>query len=189
MSQSTKVSRRLRAALVVASTASVFALLPVPQAFAYNTFGGHKLIYGVTGEKYWINSSAAPHATGIQNAWSSWSATSTPISYTQTATQADSRMDFYKVSSVNDWWGITTFYVGSNTVDPEGTDWSWAKVRLDGDFANCPNKQGVIAHEVGHGMGLAHVFGGTARLMRSNIAYLSTTTPKPDDVDGINSLY
>ncbi len=189
MSRSTTVSWRSRAAVIMASMACAIVLLPVPPSFAYNTFGGHKLTQGVTGEKYWISSTAAPHATGIDNSWSAWNATSTPISYTQTATQADSRMDFYKVSSVNDWWAITTFYVGSTTVDPESTDWWWAKVRLDGDFANCPNKQGVIAHEIGHGMGLAHVFGGTARLMRNNIASITTTTPKPDDVDGINSLY
>ncbi|MFM2277532.1 MAG: Matrixin, partial [Actinomycetota bacterium] len=45
-----------------------------------------------------------------------------------------------------------------------------------------------ITHELGHVFGLAHVLSGTA-VMRKDIAYLNYTSPKLDDVNGINALY
>jgi len=95
----------------------------------------------------------------------------------------------YQVSSVNTWWGLTSMYVNTTQVLPDNQDWWWAKVQLDGDFANCPNPVGVAAHEDGHAMGLAHVSGGDPRLMRSDIASLTTTAPWVDDSNGINALY
>lgn len=177
---------RLGVAAVSAMAAVVLAAAP---AGAYQTYNNHRLTYGVVGQKYWIADSALPHKNGINTRWARWNETSTPISYSRTWTKSQSRMDFYKVKSINSWWGATTFFVDTTRVNPNNRNWWWAKVRLDGDFANCPNKLGVIAHEQGHGMGLAHVSGGNPRLMRWDIAQLGTKKPWGDDVNGINHLY
>lgn len=99
-------------------------------------------------------------------------------------------MDFYKVSTINSWWGIANHFVNTTQLPvPPNQDWWWAKVRLDGDFASCPNKIGVIAHEVGHGMGLAHRSAGSTALMRQGIGSVLTNVPLADDVNGVNHLY
>ncbi|WP_446219954.1 matrixin family metalloprotease [Micromonospora sp. IBHARD004] len=168
-------------------------------ASAYATFNGHKLIYGVgnygsSTQHYWVDSSASAYSGTIDTAMDNWIYTTsywgitTPISYTRTSVKSSSRMDHYKVSTINSWWGLTQMFSGSTQINPSTANWVWAKVLLDGDYANCPNKKGVIAHEQGHSMGLAHVYSGTA-VMRSDIADLSTNRATPDDLNGINYLY
>ncbi|MFU8850138.1 matrixin family metalloprotease [Micromonospora sp. SL1-18] len=168
-------------------------------ASAYATFNRHKLIYGVgnygaSDQYYWVDSSASGYSSTIDTAMDNWIYTSsywgitTPISYLRTSTKSSSRMDHYKVSTVNSWWGLTQMFSGSTQIDPLSANWVWAKVLLDGDFANCPNKKGVIAHEQGHSMGLAHVYSGTA-VMRADIGGLSINRAQPDDLNGINYLY
>jgi hypothetical protein len=191
--------KRISAALASLILLAVGLTAGAQTASAYATFGGHKLTYGVgnygaSDQHYWIDSSASAYAGTADTAMDNWIYTTsywgitTPISYTRTTAKSSSRMDHYKVSTVNDWWGLTQMYNGSTSVNPSSTNWVWAKVLLDGDFANCPNKKGVIAHEQGHAMGLAHVSSGTS-LMRWDIAGLSINRAQPDDLNGINYLY
>ena len=116
----------------------------------------------------------------------------TPISYTKTTTQSSSRMDIYQVSTVNEWWGLTTMYNGSTEVDPFSSNWAWGKIQLDADFSDLSeNKRlAVIAHEMGHVMGLAHSDFSNV-LMRADIAYNSSSTSRAqtNDLGGINYLY
>jgi hypothetical protein len=170
-------------------------------ASAYALFG-HRLTYGVgnygsSNQHYWVDSSASGYLSTVNGAMSDWIYTTsywgitTPISYTRTTTKSSSRMDHYKSTAINDWWGLTQFFNGNSQVQPTATNWVWAKVWIDGDFANCPNKRGVIAHEQGHAMGLAHVSSGTA-VMRYDIGFGSLnniTRAQPDDLNGINYLY
>lgn len=151
--------------------------------------------YGASDQHYWISSTASSYENYIDAAMHDWIYTTsywgitTPISYTQTSVKTNSRMDNYKVSTINTWWGLTTLYNGSTPLAiPPTVNWVWGKIQLDGDYANCPNKKGVIAHEMGHVMGLAHVSSGTA-LMRYDIAYLGIYRAQPDDLHGINYLY
>jgi hypothetical protein len=177
-----------KSTLVAVATCGVVLATAAPVA-GYNTFGDHRLTYGVVNQQYWIDSSASS-LSGINTAFSRWNATSTPASWSHTTVQANSHIDTYLTSTVHSWWGITDFYVSTTQLSvPPTQNWWWAKIRLDGDWANCPNKTGVIGHEIGHAMGLAHVDGGNPRLMRTDIANLSTNTPWPDDVAGINHLY
>ncbi|MFZ7121819.1 MAG: hypothetical protein ACOWWH_12835 [Eubacteriaceae bacterium] len=82
----------------------------------------------------------------------------TPISYRRTSTKSSSRMDIYKVSTVNSWWGYTLMYHHNNEINPSTANWVWGKILLDGDFASLSSskEKAVIAHEMGHVMGLAH---------------------------------
>jgi hypothetical protein len=164
------------------------ALFSQGHASAYDTFYSHRLTHGVSQQKYWVDSTASGQATDISWAVGKWNSTITPVYWIKTSTKSLSRMDWYRVSSINTWWAATTFYINTSTVDPEVTDWVWTKVRFDGDWADCPNQRGVTAHEIGHAFGLDHVFTGTT-LMRDNIANQTTTTPGTDEVNGINYLY
>lgn len=186
--------------LAAASACVVLAAATAPAARAYETFGDHHLIYGVGSygndvQHYWIASTATDYETQIDAAMHDWIYTTdywgitTPIYYTKTSYQSGSRMDLHQVSNVNTWWGLTKHYTGDTLISPPPTvNWVWGKILLDGDYVHCPNKKGVIAHEMGHVMGLAHVNSGTA-LMRWDIAGLDIHRAQPDDLHGINHLY
>jgi hypothetical protein len=199
MSSISNAKRRIVKGGAALLMALLFVCIFSSNALAYDTFGGHKLTYGVgnygnSTQRYWIDATATDYEYYIDTAMSNWIYTTsywgitTPIYYTQTTTKSISRMDHYQVSTINDWWGLTTLYNQSTAINPESTNWVWGKIKLDGDFANCPNKKGVVAHEQGHVMGLAHVYSGT-ELMRYDIADLSTNRAQPNDLYGINYLY
>ena len=153
--------------IIVALCFSFFMFMcSVSTVYAYNTYNQHKLTYGVGNygkdtQHYFITSSASGYASYINTAMSEWVNTTssmgvtTPISYTKTTTQSSSRMDIYQVSTVNEWWGLTTMYNGSTEVDPFSSNWAWGKIQLDADFSDLSeNKRlAVIAHEMGHVMG------------------------------------
>ncbi|MDO5156402.1 MAG: M57 family metalloprotease [Eubacteriales bacterium] len=194
---------KTRRILVALSLCLLVSLCNVSNAYAYNTFNQHKLTYGVGNygkdtQHYYITSSASGYTSYINTAMSEWVNTTssmgvtTPISYTRTTTQSSSRMDIYKVSTVNEWWGLTTLYNGSTEVNPNNSDWVWGKIQLDGDFASLSeNKRlAVIAHEMGHVMGLAHSDLNNV-LMRADIAYNSSSISRAqaNDLAGINYLY
>lgn len=189
---------------IVALCFSFFMFMcSVSTVYAYNTYNQHKLTYGVGNygkdtQHYFITSSASGYASYINTAMSEWVNTTssmgvtTPISYTKTTTQSSSRMDIYQVSTVNEWWGLTTMYNGSTEVDPFSSNWAWGKIQLDADFSDLSeNKRlAVIAHEMGHVMGLAHSDFSNV-LMRADIAYNSSSTSRAqtNDLGGINYLY
>lgn len=189
---------------IVALCFSFFMFMcSVSTVYAYNTYNQHKLTYGVGNygkdtQHYFITSSASGYASYINTAMSEWVNTTsrmgvtTPISYTKTTTQSSSRMDIYQVSTVNEWWGLTTMYNGSTEVDPFSSNWAWGKIQLDADFSDLSeNKRlAVIAHEMGHVMGVAHSDFSNV-LMRADIAYNSSSTSRAqtNDLGGINYLY
>ena len=86
----------------------------------------------------------------------------------------------------------STIYNGSTEVDPFSSNWAWGKIQLDADFSDLSeNKRlAVIAHEMGHVMGLAHSDFSNV-LMRADIAYNSSSTSRAqtNDLGGINYLY
>jgi hypothetical protein len=141
-----------------------------------------------------VDSTASEYTSTIDAAMDNWVRTTsywgitTPISYTRTSVRSSSRMDHYQISTIESYWATTQHLHGTSKVYPSTANWLWGKDILAGDYAQCPNRKGVIAHEQGHVMGLAHEFGITA-VMAWNIADKSTTRAQPDDLRGINHLY
>lgn len=144
----------------------------VSTVYAYNTYNQHKLTYGVGNygkdtQHYFITSSASGYASYINTAMSEWVNTTSSM-------------------------GVTTMYNGSTEVDPFSSNWAWGKIQLDADFSDLSeNKRlAVIAHEMGHVMGLAHSDFSNV-LMRTDIAYNSSSTSRAqtNDLGGINYLY
>ena len=158
---------------IVALCFSFFMFMcSVSTVYAYNTYNQHKLTYGVGNygkdtQHYFITSSASGYASYINTAMSEWVNTTSSM-------------------------GVTTMYNGSTEVDPFSSNWAWGKIQLDADFSDLSeNKRlAVIAHEMGHVMGLAHSDISNV-LMRADIAYNSSSTSRAqtNDLGGINYLY
>lgn len=158
---------------IVALCFSFFMFMcSVSTVYAYNTYNQHKLTYGVGNygkdtQHYFITSSASGYASYINTAMSEWVNTTSSM-------------------------GVTTMYNGSTEVDPFSSNWAWGKIQLDADFSDLSeNKRlDVIAHEMGHVMGLAHSDFSNV-LMRADIAYNSSSTSRAqtNDLGGINYLY
>lgn len=146
---------------IVALCFSFFMFMcSVSTVYAYNTYNQHKLTYGVGNygkdtQHYFITSSASGYASYINTAMSEWVNTTSSM-------------------------GVTTMYNGSTEVDPFSSNWAWGKIQLDADFSDLSeNKRlAVIAHEMGHVMGLAHSD-------FSNVLMRAQT----NDLGGINYLY
>lgn len=158
---------------IVALCFSFFMFMcSVSTVYAYNTYNQHKLTYGVGNygkdtQHYFITSSASGYASYINTAMSEWVNTTSSM-------------------------GVTTMYNGSTEVDPFSSNWAWGKIQLDADFSDLSeNKRlAVIAHEMGHVMGLAHSDFSNV-LMRADIAYNSSSTSRAqtNDLGVINYLY
>lgn len=158
---------------IVALCFSFFMFMcSVSTVYAYNTYNQHKLTYGVGNygkdtQHYFITSSASGYASYINTAMSEWVNTTSSM-------------------------GVTIMYNGSTEVDPFSSNWAWGKIQLDADFSDLSeNKRlAVIAHEMGHVMGLAHSDFSNV-LMRADIAYNSSSTSRAqtNDLGGINYLY
>lgn len=188
---------------------AIAAMMPVG-ALAYKTFGGHNLKYGVgdygaSNQYYYITANAVNYGytTSIKDAMSDWIYTTsrlgitTPISYARTTTQSSSRMDIYYGNYYDDSLGIygaTSMYHGSTCVGSPETgaptvDWVWGKIKLNNpNFSamSSVERKGVIAHEMGHVMGLAHV-SDSAALMYTYEG--GPNDARKDDLNGINYLY
>lgn len=167
----------------------VLALTFMLSGFA--TFSTHNLVNGIVGKKYWIDSSASVHETSTDDAIAAWNATSTDFSYSQTSTRSSALLEFWKLDEVYDWWAATTFYKGGLTrAEPTTEDWVWNKVKFAADYGDVWSRKAVCVHEIGHSLGLAHVFSGTA-IMRADIGQQTFPykTPQTDDVNGVNFLY
>lgn len=176
--------------------------------------------YGYSNRYFYITSSASSYTSLIQSAVSSWVYTSqnpgvtTPISIVRTYTQSQSVFDVYYESKYPSYEGIlagTFYYIYSTCLNPNAewptSNWGWSTIILNspnfgsigaqnGLTAN-QNKQGTIAHEFGHAMGLAHplsVIGGFVdyypnRIMCQLANGRYVYTPSSGDCYVINHLY
>lgn len=200
--------------LISAMILLIGASIPV---YAYNTFGNYTLNggvgnYGYSTRNYWIDSSASGYTTLIDNAVSSWVQTTsrlgitTPISLSRTTTKSSSYFDVYLVAmpGFSNTVAGTFFYVKNvGCINPglEGPNqnWSWTEIDLNSnefptltknDYLSADEKrQGTVAHEFGHAMGLAHSNNNPNVIMCQLKSGRRVYLPMADDANGINSLY
>lgn len=197
---------RKRIAAAISGTL-LAAMVPMPQAQAYSWWT-HRAVFGVgdwgrSPQHYWIDGSASAQAGRIDTAMSQWVNTSSyvgqgnPVDYRKTTTKSSSRMDLYQEGAVqSSYCAVTEFYVDSTRIGARGSaptkDWVWSKIIVAYptlfNSSSCTNRQGIIAHEMGHGFGLAHnTYPST--LMYSGIASTGITRAQLDDVKGVTFIY
>lgn len=184
--------RRAGVWLVVSLVAPAAALL---SAAAY--YNDHRLSGGVYGRQYWLDGSIGSSlGSEIYSAKWSWGNATALVAWAQTQTKTSAEMEFYQSSVVLPACGYTQHYDNGDpvAVDSDAEDWDWGKVILTSDLgtsgSGCDNRRGALVHEIGHVMGLAEVYSGTAIMnYYLQIRKLGWTSPKADDIGGIDHLY
>jgi len=163
----------------------------------------YKNTKGIANRTYYIDSTASNYSTFINNGAASWSPT---ITLTQTSSNtADVRFsakDFnqFPPPYQANWAAVTWDYNSSNTnIDYDIYNWDYAKIEINsnsGAFSssnlNDKQRNGCIAHELGHAFGLNHYPApdGTISIMYPTInAPGVPTTPQSVDHYGITSKY
>lgn len=183
---------------------------------AYNVFGytlnGGVGNYGYNTRNYWVDSSASNYSTMIDAAVSTWVHTTsrlgitTPISLARTTTKSSSYFDVYMKAMPGSTTTVagTYFYVKNvGCINPNlqgpNQNYSWTEIDLNSNSfpslaANSSlsadeKRQGTIAHEFGHAMGLAHSNDNPKVIMCQLKANRSVYMPMADDAQGVNALY
>jgi len=156
--------------------------------------------YGANHRYYWVSSSLSSGQQSIvATAVDQWVNTTytpgviTSISIKKTINQTDSSFDVYKVSLPSGYTGKTNHAYYSNSVDPNNSNWGWTLLEIDFTQMNSlsystPKITGVVSHELGHAMGLAH------RTDTDSVMYLYDTgrvyqRPTASDCHNINHIY
>lgn len=167
------------------------------QSAEAKTFDGHRLTYGVVNQEYWLDSTAvANNESAIIAGVGKWNATASPFDFSRTSVKANSHIDFYRQAD-DDWFCAgTQYYVSTTRLDiPPSQNWWWAKVTTRPQLKTNPyscgeasHRDGMLAHEVGHAIGLDHV-NSPSQLMYVDIGITAVEKPQPGEVADINSLY
>lgn len=176
-------------------------------ALDYFTFNNHVLNggvgdYGYSKRYFYAAPSTFIYGVPIKNAMNEWIYTTertgitTPISFRQTTTQADSIMDIhagnYTIYPYNQMKAWTEHWRYSNRIDPYLSNWGWGKIVINN--TNTLEKsqwaqEGVIAHEMGHVLGLAENNTISNSIMTQEAYGRNVNKAQACDLKGINHLY
>lgn len=196
--------RKTRKAALAGAAALILTpglLAAIPTASAFNTWNDRHLTYGVVNQRFWLDATAVQHnENAIVKGVARWnSAPGTPVSYTPTTVKANSRLDFYRVAKNDGNCSVARHFVNTTNVNtgPGGrpaSNWWWGRVNNRPALKNtalcgpASHRKGIVAHEMGHVMGLAH-HANSNRLMFTGIAGTTVNKPHKGDRNGINHLY
>ena len=155
--------------------------------------------WGYTNRYYFITSSASSYEAKINAAMDSWIYTtarlgvSTSISWLRTYTQSVSVMDIYYGSYFGPTvLGATSFWIYSTQINPRTSNWGWGKIQLNQDgfsLLSDNDKQGTIAHEMGHVFGLDETNNDVYSIMCQKGAGRLVYEPQVGDLRPIQQMY
>ncbi|WP_051506814.1 matrixin family metalloprotease [Saccharibacillus sacchari] len=168
------------------STIAATSIFGTTSAEAYNLLGGS---YGDNKMTYtFLSSVPSNYQTSFINAAADWNATNTKIVFTPNT--PDQKRDFTiradnygntgwnaKCTNYRDF--ITFGNINSSVIE---ANFYYM------DSMSSTYKKGVFSHEMGHGMGLAHVT-DTKQIMCTSADGRAVFKPGSDDIAGINHLY
>jgi len=194
--------------LLFSFSKNAYAYTP-PSPTCYTTFD-HVNVNGTYNKLYFVDGSASAYVNLSINAMDSWvnsvarTGVNTRIYYNRTAVKADSLMDIYynlNTPPVNGVYEIahTEFFVSSTLVYPWNQNWNWNRIILNTNSVAFSalsdyDKQGTLAHEMGHAFGLGHLTSaqlalGKQVVMLQMLQGRTVNQPVADDLNGINYMY
>lgn len=207
-------SKKKQIQMVSALLLSIMLMSNASTAYAYVTTGyvlnGGVGNYGYTNRYYYVDSSCtSTMSSDITTAWNQWiHTTTTPgittsISVVKTTNKPDSVFDFYykkQYEEEDGVYGVTLFWAYQKQLSETGyfpsTNWGWTQVilnkptfvSLSRSTGGLNRQKGVIAHEIGHAMGLCHT-SSKSTLMYPYGNTVGVDRCTRDELNGINSLY
>lgn len=120
----------------------------------------------------------------------------TKINFMSSSYKPDSVSDFYQTNEPSTQANAyTMFYVGNSTtpIAPGNSNWDWCRIYVNNPYydqlSSDELKQGVIGHEFGHVMGLDDNNSNQYSIMCQSSHGRKVTSPRLDDLQGINALY
>lgn len=195
-------------ALSIAASLASVSCLAVSETCQHGnrTFNDMKLNggvgqYGQYRRYYWVSSNVdSNYSTPISNAFTNWvNTTSNPgvttsISIYSTSTQSQSSIDIYDQSFSGNTTGMTEFWMYSNKItDPSSQNWGWNKILIDCSSTSSyttSKKTGLVAHELGHAMGLSHQPSkASSSIMYNYDDKRALSRPGTVDCNNINHIY
>jgi len=199
------MSKKNKTILLLTSIA-LLLLVQISSVFAYATWGGnHRLTNGVHNRYTWYDSTTID--TNLHNnivfARDDWNNTPTHVWFIETTYKPNSVIDIYHGPFYDPGLGIlakTLFYVGNTEINPWDQDYGWTRIYLNSPafdslstyhwsgIGYVNQKKGVIAHEMGHVFGLAHV-GSITALMYNFGDTCQVDAATQDEINGVNFLY
>lgn len=168
--------------------------------------------YGAKKRYYYIDDSCktAGLAKMIRTCWKEWVNTKvyTPISVYETTTQSKSCFDFYYKKFYESYTtldGLTLYFynneeaVSMDALGP-GDDYDWAKININKETYASLNKKYtknfnvkkfVVAHEIGHALGLIHEPENSSKktIMQRETKNANCQKCQPCDLEDINKMY
>ncbi|GED71157.1 hypothetical protein BRE01_48590 [Brevibacillus reuszeri] len=170
----------------IITVAALLGILSIPShSFAYNVLGNkfsdNDFYYKLEG------TFPSKYSGPLQAAVDSWNDTNTPISFIKSGIDELIEVHFEVPASYGN-----TSWDGMNAVSgPSGGYYTYASIIINTDLLNYANFdyiKGLYGHEMGHVMGLDHVYDKT-QIMCTTANGRKVYVPGSDDIDGINYLY
>lgn len=148
---------------------------------------------------YYIASSCNGFIQHIQNGINNWKSN---ISLTQTSSNDSTSIDFYGVpcdyyandpTAPDDWLGHADRWVLSTSINALTNNWAYSIINLNtsefnGSGITSSQKAAVVAHEMGHGYGLAH-YETSGTIMYPHLVGMTVSSPGYVDRYAIDLKY
>lgn len=153
------------------------------------TYNDNTLLTAKTNITYtYIGSSYAGNVTSAAKSWTNSSAGIT-LNFVPSTTTTPPKIYLYDGTANTDILAYTIFVSGSSNIDPRSDDWSVSDIYINTTKPTSSITSGIIAHELGHAIGLDHRDADSGSLMYTKVSTSKKQTPAAIDIENVKHLY